>query len=301
MREASAFAPGHLTGLFQICDEAEDPLKKGSRGAGVSIELGVHTRVRAEPSERNSVVISINGEATGDAVVSENVARRMLSRLGGAQRVEVVHEVQVPIGAGIGSSGCGALTLALAMNEALGLGMPYVEAARVAHLAEIECRTGLGTVFAATQGGFGVLYSPGAPGIGRAVKYGRSGDLGVVFLHFGPISTREALSDPGLCRRINELGGLFVDELHRELTPERFMHYSRRFAEHVGLITPRMREVLDRTDGAGYPCTMAMFGEVVFSLLERDRAQGLVEVLEEAAPEKRVVVAGIDDVGARMT
>lgn len=167
MREASAFSPGHLTGFFQICDEPDDPLLKGATGAGFSIPLGVHTKVEAEPAVRSSITISINGETTHTAVVSENVARRMLSALDRPHKVRVEHEVQIPVGAGFGSSGGGALSLALAMNEALGLGLSVIEAARVAHVAEIECRTGLGTVLAELTGGFGVTVRPGAPGIGE--------------------------------------------------------------------------------------------------------------------------------------
>jgi len=300
MRLASAFSPGHLTGFFQICDEPADPLLKGARGAGFSITLGVHTKVTVEPAERNSVVIIINGEITKEAIVSENVAKKMLSALGRPYSVRVEHEVQTPIGAGFGSSGGGALSLALALNEALGLGLSRVEAARVAHVAEIECRTGLGTVLAELTGGFGVLVKPGAPGIGETVKF-RHRDLSAVCLPFGPIPTKEALANPELRRRINEMGGSFVDELRQNGSPERFMQLSRRFAEHVGLITPRLRTVLEKTDAAGFPCTMAMFGEVVFSLVESDQVESLVGVLRAAAPGRKVLVADIDERGARLT
>lgn len=300
MREASAFAPGHLTGFFQICDEPEDPLMKGSRGAGFSITLGVSTKVKVEPSERNSVSISINGDVTCEAEVSENVARKMLSVSDESHRVWVEHHIQTPIGAGFGSSGGGALSLALALNEALELGLSCIEAARVAHVAEIECRTGLGTVLAELSGGFGVTVRPGAPGIGETVRFRHCG-LSAVCLSFGPIHTKEALSDPELRRRINELGGRFVDELHRDQSPDMFMRLSRRFAEHVGLITPRLRAVLERTDEAGVPCTMGMFGEVVFSLLESEQAGRLAEILRRAAPGHEILIAGIEEEGAHLT
>jgi pantoate kinase len=300
MREASAYAPGHLTGFFQICDQPDDPLLKGSRGAGFSIDQGVTTRVRVEPSDRDDITVIMNGVATTGAVVSENVVLRMLSKIDEGQRVEVAHEIQTPMGAGFGSSGGGAITVALALNEALGLGLSYLEAARVAHLAEIECKTGLGTVFAATEGGFGVLYKPGAPGIGEAVKYGHSDELAAVYMHFGPISTREALSDPDIRRRINDLGGRFVDEFRRNLTPDRFMELSRRFTDYVGIATPRLRAVLDVADEAGVPCAMAMFGEALFSLISEDEATNVAEMLEEAVPDHGVNIAKIESQGARL-
>lgn len=300
MKEASAFAPGHLTGFFQICDEAEDPLRKGSRGAGFSIDIGVQTRVHVEPSERDVISVVMNGSVTREAVVSENTVRRMLTMAEEPQRVEVTHEIETPIGAGFGSSGGGALTIALAMNEALDLGLSHVDASRVAHLAEIECKTGLGSVFAATQGGFGVLYKPGAPGIGKSIKYDRSDELTAFCVHFGPISTSEALSDPVLRRRINDLGGDFVDEIKGNLDPSRFMELSREFTDYVGITTPRLRVVLDAADKAGVPCSMAMFGEALFSLVEKDEAGRVAEFYRETVSDQKVRPISIDERGAHL-
>jgi pantoate kinase len=175
-----------------------------------------------------------------------------------------------------------------------------VEAARIAHLTEIECKTGLGTVFAATKGGFGVLYKPGAPGIGEAVKYDRSDELAAVYVAFGPISTSEALSDPSIRRRINDLGGRFVDEIKGDLNPSRFMELSRRFTDYVGIATPKMRTVMDGADEAGVPSAMAMFGEAIFSLVSKEEAPTVVEVFREAAPDNEVCLANVEECGARL-
>ncbi|MBS7631172.1 GHMP kinase [Candidatus Bathyarchaeota archaeon] len=300
MGEASAFVPGHLTGFFQICDEAEDPLKKGSRGSGFSISRGIHTRVRVIEAQRSLVRIGINGKVTTTAFVSENVVSKMTSRYGKPCRVEVEHGAEIPIGSGFGASGAGALGLALALNEALSLRLSRIEAARVAHVAEIECRTGLGTVLAGLSGGFGVIAKAGGPGIGETVKFEHDIDLKAVCLHFGPISTRKALSSPELRSRINELGGRYVDELKKEPSAELFLKLSRRFAEHVGLITPRIRGVFEKTDRLGFTCSMAMFGETVFSLVEEEESERLASLLKEAAPSYEVFIDSIDEDGARL-
>jgi pantoate kinase len=297
MRTAKAFAPGHLTGLFQICVEPEDPLLKGARGSGVSLTQGTYTTVNAEPSEAPSRRVFINGEEMMDAVISENVLRKYLPRLSEPHRIVVEHVIETPITAGFGSSGGGALSLSLALNKALGTGLTRVEAAQMAHVAEIECGTGLGSVFAAEKGGFGVLYKPGAPGVGEGMLYEGSDGLSVIYLHYGPIPTREALGDPELRRRINELGGSYVEELHRELTPERFMSYSRRFTEHVGLVTPRIRRVFDATDPEGYTFTMAMFGEVAFTLQRREDVEPILGLLRERVSDACPVACGVDSGG----
>ena len=297
MRTAKAFAPGHLTGLFQICVEPEDPLLKGARGSGVSLTQGTYTTVNAESSEAPSRRVFINGEEMMDAVISENVLSKYLPRLSEPHRIVVEHVIETPITAGFGSSGGGALSLSLALNKALGTGLTRVEAAQIAHVAEIECGTGLGSVFAAEKGGFGVLYKPGAPGVGEGMLYEGSNELSVIYLHYGPIPTREALGDPELRRRINELGGSYVDELHRELTPERFMSYSRRFTEHVGLVTPRIRRVFDATDPEGYTFTMAMFGEVAFTLQHKEDVEPILGLLRERVTDTCPMVCGVDSGG----
>lgn len=300
MREASAFAPGHLTGFFQICDQPEDPLLKGSRGAGASITRGVRTRVTAETSEKADYSIFIDGKESSSAFVSESVLGKMLEKLGEPHRIVVEHTVEIPLGAGFGSSGGGALTLSMALNEALRLGMSFTETARVAHVAEIECRTGLGTVFAATVGGFGALVKAGGPGIGEAVKYDRSGDLSVVYLHYGPMATKDALSNPSLRMKINELGGSLVDRIKDDLRPDLFMELSRKFTDHVGITTPRLMRILKAADDKEIPCTMAMFGEVVFTLTSTDEAKVVADFYRSVAPKRNIATVQIEDEGARL-
>lgn len=298
MTEAAAFAPGHLTGLFQICDQPDDPLLKGARGSGVSITRGVHTRVICEPSSKNVHTVSINGEQTTGAVVSETVLSRYLPMLKESHRITVDHRVETPITAGFGSSGGGALSISLALNKALGTKLTRVQAAQIAHVAEIECRTGLGSVFAAERGGFGVLFTPGAPGVGEGKLYGRSEELGVVYVYYGPIETKEALGNPELRRKINQIGGGYVDELFKELTPERFMAFSRRFTDHVGMATPRLRRLFDAMDAEGVTFTMAMFGEVAFTVQPRDEARRVADLVRRKVRGARPVICDVDTRGA---
>jgi pantoate kinase len=298
MNRATAFSPGHITGFFQICDKPEDPLLRGSRGAGFSIDKGVYTRVEAEPAERNHVTIKADGETTHTYNVSENVIKRVLSDLDQPYSVKVEHKTELLIGAGMGSSGAGALSLSLALNEALGRGYTRVGGSRYAHLAEIECKTGLGTVTACCIGGFGVLVKPGAPGIGEGIKF-KHGPLAAVCVSLGPLPTEKALSNQDTRRRVNTLGGRYVERLRKDGSLEVFRELSRRFAEHVGLITPRMREILGELDDKGVPCSMAMFGETLFCLVESREAEDVIDLLK-SNPVGGLLVAGIDERGARI-
>jgi len=243
--------------------------------------------------------VKING-VQADAFVSENVLQKF-SKCIQPYTITVEHTVETPAVAGFGSSGGGALSLALALNEVTSAGLTSPEAAQIAHVAEIECRTGLGSVFAAVRGGFGVLTKPGAPGVGDSISYPNQKALRVVYLYFGPIPTKEALSNPALRAKINEIGGHFVDDLIKKPTHEKFMKFSRQFTEHVGLVTPRLRTVFDKMDAEGYTFTMAMFGDVAFSVMKKNRALEAANTLEKYFPGSETVVVGIDSVGARVT
>jgi pantoate kinase len=301
LKEASAYTPGHLTGFFQICDEPEDPLLKGSRGSGISITQGVHTKVKVCPADQSRYYLFFDNEPTDDAFVSENVLVKMLGKADQPYEVEVRHVIETTLGAGFGSSGGGAMSLALALNKALDLGLTYLEAAQVAHVAEIECKTGLGTVFAATVGGFGALVKPGGPGVGEFIKYPRSSELSVIYLPLGPMATKDALSDPDMRRRINEVGGRYVDRISEDIRPDLFMELSQKFTKYLDISTPRLKAVLERAWEQKVPCTMAMFGEVAFSLVSKEEAGGVASFLREVSPGRSVEVVGIDDRGARLT
>ena len=87
-----------------------------------------------------------------------------MSKADRAFDVTVNHRVDVPIGAGFGSSAAGALTTSLALSNALDLHLTYNQLGRIAHVAEVQCKTGLGTVGPLMLGGCVLTVEPGAPG-----------------------------------------------------------------------------------------------------------------------------------------
>jgi pantoate kinase len=302
MRKARAFAPCHVTGFFQIFDEERDAMCVGSRGAGVSLSCGVKTAVEVEESARDFLRISVNGLVSDSARVSNSVVSILTSRFRvvGDSGIYVRHEIGVPIGAGLGSSGAAALSLSLALNEALGLGLSATEAAQVAHLAEVQCRTGLGTVIAEALGGLEIRVKAGAPGIGEIRRVPVQKNMAVACLVFGPLSTRKCLTNESIRKRINDFGGKMVDSLDETLTAQNFMKTSRRFAEHVGLITSRVRAVLNETDEAGVVCSMPMFGESVFTLSKRSDLEKVLQVFKKYSQQGVTIVSEVDQEGARL-
>jgi len=215
-------------------------------------------------------------------------------------KIVVEHQVDMPIGAGFGTSGAAALSLALALNEAFKLGITKMEAAQIAHGAEVECKTGLGTVIAETFGGIEIRTKPGAPGIGEIRHIPAEKDMVVTCLSFGPLSTRKFLTDEAVRKRINEFGGKLLDRLVEEPSVANFMKFSRQFAEHVGLISDKLRSVLKATDEAGFVCSMPMFGESIFTIIKKDALPELLKIFDEHNPSGKTIVSGIDSEGARL-
>jgi len=301
MKEARAFSPCHITGFFQILDQSTDSLYAGSKGAGVSLSQGITTVVKAKNALKNSLQVRINGSASNSAEISKNVVSMFLSCFKEIENFEITvdHYLEVPIGAGFGTSGAAALSLALALNNVFGLGMSKVEAAQIAHVAEVKCKTGLGTVIAETFGGLEIRIKPGAPGIGEIKHVPVPKDYAVACLTFDSLSTKKFLTNEKMRKRINVFGGKLVDKLVEEPNITNFMNFSRQFAEHVGLITEKVRRILHAADNANFICSMPMFGESIFTLIKQESLEEFLNIFRRNSSDGRITVSKIDFRGAR--
>lgn len=302
MKEAAAFAPCHITGFFQILDQPTNPLYAGSKGAGVSLSRGVKTIVKVRKAVKNSLQVKINGFASSSAEVSKHVADAFLSRFKQMNNFEIIveHHADVPTGAGFGTSGAAALGLALVLNTVFGLGTSRIEVAQMAHVAEVECKTGLGTVIAEAFGGVEIRVKPGAPGIGEIKNVPVPKDYVVACLTFGPLPTKKFLTNEAIRKRVNEFGGKLVDKLIEEPNVTNFMNFSRQFTEHVGLITEKTRRTLNATDNANFICSMPMFGESAFTLIKQESLEELLQIFRKYSPDGKIIVSEIDFEGARL-
>ncbi|UYZ40231.1 MAG: pantoate kinase [Candidatus Methanospirare jalkutatii] len=275
---ASAYAPSHISGFFEIC-ENENPLEKGSVGCGVLLSAGCFTEVRVCECEETEIRIRINGREE-NAPTTRFVVEKMLASAASAQKrgafcVLVNTRFEVPLRNGFGASGAGALSTALALNDALSLRFTLNELAQIAHLAEIENSTGLGDVVAETFGGGVVIRKKaGAPGIGEIDRIPtRSITVSYAVLGKG-IETRRMLRDAShdkeLRRRINNAGKASMRELLREPTIENFMRCSQNFALKTGLASERCVDAIEAVAAEGKIASVAMLGETVFVVGESE-------------------------------
>lgn len=255
--KAKAYAPSHITGFFEICD-SKSAEHMGSRGCGFTLQAGTVTEVMVKDGE--DISIHLNG-APARAPTTEFVVRELAAK----HSVEVRSKIDVPIGCGFGASGAGALSTALALNEALSLNLTYEQAAKVAHIAEVENKTGLGDVIAQSTGGVVIRKEPGAPGIGVVDRI-PVGDVKIDYVVFGEINTKDVLKDADMKRGINKAGREAMKDLLQRPTFEEFTTLSKKFAIQTGLLSSRAGDAIEAVEAAGGVASMAMLGDVVFAI-----------------------------------
>ncbi len=269
--ESSAFCPGHVTAFFEPVEHA-DPFKKGSRGAGLSLTLGVKTRVKARLGRKQNIRIYLNREE-----VSAPTTRLAVERaIGGASfEVFVQSDVKLPMSQGFGMSAAGALSAVLAVNDALELGLSHPRCVAIAHAAEVEARTGLGDVVPASLGGMDLRLEPGAPPNGIVKRISADADilLGVVG---APIPTRAVLSDPAKVKTIAEVGARCVQEFRKTMTMPDLFRLGREFAIATGLAQGKVMDMIEGAAPYGH-CTMAMLGNSVFAVGQLEPLDALLK------------------------
>jgi pantoate kinase len=249
-----AFVPSHITGFF-AAKRQNDPLRSGSIGCGLCLSLGATTTVgAAEETE-----ILLNGQAS-DAPVSRFVVEKMAR-----SPVRVKTQLDMPLGAGFGASGAGALGAAYALNAYFDLGLTANEAAAVAHEAEVSNRTGLGDVIAQNTGGLAVRLEAGAPGLGVVDRIPIQ-PLKISYVVKGPISTKDVLCDQKAMQEINRAGEAALKELLKRPTLKEFMLLSRRFTSQTGIASDWAIDAIEAVEAAGGMASMIMLGDSVFAI-----------------------------------
>ncbi len=303
--KAEAFSPAGITSFFEICDEKKDgsaikdPLLIGARGGGFVISKGVLTRVFVKKSTNLTIKVSINHAVTKRAETTKAVIKRVLENTSQNHEVKVEHYVDVPIGSGFGSSGAGALSTALALNQALNLGLSYNELGRIAHVAEVECKTGLGTVGPLMLGGCILTTKSGAPGFNAIDRIPLRPSHKIVSVHFGPIPTKKIITKKSAKPRINEWGGKSLSSIIQRPTIENFMKVSKEFAEGIGLMTDKVTKAINMIESAGaIGATQNMIGEAVHSIVEEDVVEKVVNSVRKIG--SNVIIAKLDNIGARL-
>jgi len=143
--KCEAFCPAHVTGFFKAeleNSENQKPENMGSLGAGFSIQEGVTTTVNVKPfqNEKSKFQIKISGYESDNLQVSKFVINEFMKLVPEDNNfIDVHHKITVPVGYGLGCSSAVALSLALALNQALDTKLTKTKISAIAHVAEICC------------------------------------------------------------------------------------------------------------------------------------------------------------------
>ena len=307
-KTANAFAPAAISSFFEICDQTSDGIpiadleNVGARGGGFGLQKGVLTELTIFPAKISQIKVSINGRALPEAQTTKAVVQTLLMQTERTYDVVVNHKIDVPIGAGFGTSAGGALTAALALREALGLPLTLNQVGKAAHIAEIQCRTGLGTVSSLTQGGGCILVvEPGAPGTCVIDHIPLAPDYIVVAGVFQNISKETVLSFPERRLDVNRYGRKTLDAILGEPSLENFLDCCWRFAQDAGFATERVRKLVHLANKAGaIGTTQNMVGEAVHAVTLEEKAADVIEAFKQVLPEENVLVSKLDFQGARL-
>lgn len=299
--EAKAFCPAHITGFFKAhLDDNQNNLENlGSTGAGFSIKQGVTTKVKIQTKgdQESNFKITTNGYQSDKTDVSEFVLNEFL-KLGEFSTIffEIEHNISIPVGYGLGSSGAVALSLSYALDQALQTKLEKIMIGKIAHNAEVNCKTGLGDVLASYHGGFEIRVKPGAPGIGHVEKISTE-KISIVMICFSPISTNKFIKER--LSQINGLGGKMVTRLLESKNYKNFQDMSLEFAKYVNVMTPRMQKIVEELEQNKIKCGIALFGETIFSMIPQKEESKVVEILQKYS-DGIIIQSELDDIGARV-
>ena len=256
MDRVRAFAPGNISGVFKIIYH-EDAAKMHSLGTGFTVKEGVVATV----SRDSQTTVLFNGERIRFPTVAA-VVRELTS-----QPIRIEIETPLPLGCGFGLSGASALAAAYAVNALLNLGVSELELAMIAHVAEVENRTGLGDVCAQYHGGCLVKLREGHPLDAQQLPVR---EQPIYYKYFSPIQTKEVLENVEQRARINEaadeaLGGLEEFTRSNAVDFSAYVGVSKTFAVNSGLLTDEnVRRTIEEIEGNKGAASMIMLGNAVF-------------------------------------
>ena len=260
---ARAFAPGNISCVFKVISHA-DAARMHSLGMGFTVTEGVEVTV----SEHHETEVLFNGQRINFPTVRAVVNR--LTQNSGITGVKVNITSPLPLGCGFGLSGAAALATAYALNELLHLHKDAETLAMIAHVAEVENRTGLGDVCSQYHGGCLVKLKEGAPLVADRLPIA---EQPIYYRYFGPIQTSEVLGNKEQTARINRAADVALNVLQTltsaKPNPELFnacFAVSKRFSVESGLLSDvQVIDTIVQIEAEGGVASMIMLGNGVFS------------------------------------
>lgn len=256
-RTALAFSPAVISNFFAIHNEGlrlipPDLTRVGATGGGFTLSKGVYTTAWIMPSSSRGISVAVNGDADYPARTTRRAVELLLDGAGQPPLlVELVQTVEVPIGAGFGSSSASALSAVMAVASALELAMSKEEVASFAHAADIMSHTGLGTVSSTyDQSGAALVVHPGGPGVAELKKVKVPAGVRAVTALLPQKAKPNLLSSRRMEGKINRLGQAALERAS-DLSLESLLAAGHEFAVGLGLMSRGVERLVEEALGAG--------------------------------------------------
>lgn len=289
--------PHRISGFFEIVDkkngnQINNPVQIGSRGAGFNVSGKGRTDLSFENLEKgieSCCTIYINDEkfdkkAETTCFIFDYIKKLIKDPV----KVKIEHFFDLPVGCGYGASGSGALGTIFGLNKLFNLNLDDLENGKIAHIAEVVKKTGLGTVCGQLGRGLCILKEPGYPCTYERLK--SPNDLLVICGSFGKIKTKSILSDASLSSKIKRAGKIALNKLMLEPNYRNFIKVSFQFVEESEILNilhlDRIRELLNdlhKLDIIG--ASMNQLGQSVYIFCKKGKENKVLEVLNTYKPE----------------
>ncbi|MHA1508421.1 MAG: GHMP family kinase ATP-binding protein [Promethearchaeota archaeon] len=299
--------PHRISGFFEIVDEENgipitNPERIGSRGAGFNIS-GVGKTVisykKLEKKEESQCSIYINEEKLdNEAETTYFIFDYIKKLIDYPVNIIIKHFFDLPVGCGYGASGSGALGTIFGLNKLLNLNLTNLESGRIAHIAEVVNKTGLGTVCGQLGGGLCVLKEPGYPCNYERLKSPE--DLIVICGSFGAIKTKSILTDEKLSSSIKKAGKLALNKLLLKPNYMNFIKASYEFVENTQIMellsldkTKELLNNINKLDVIGV--SMNQLGRSVYTFCRKEEEKDVIEIYNTYEPDIKTFTLTIND------
>jgi pantoate kinase len=292
--------PHRISGFFEIVDEINgikinDPERIGSRGAGFCVNAEGKTEIESQVLENKNeteVEIYINGKKLNQkAETSYYIINYIKNYLKEPYKLKVNHYFDLPVGCGYGASGAGAIGTIFGLDYLFSLGLSNREKGKIAHIAEVVNRTGLGTVCGQLSGGMGILKEPGFPCVYKKIEI--PSNLRIVCGSFGIIHTKSILTDPVLSIKIKEAGKKALNKLKNEPNIKTFINTSREFVIQTEILDilklSEIKELIINLNNLNIiGASMNQLGRSIYAICRKGEEREVLDVLESYKPEIKI-------------
>jgi len=302
-----AVCPAGISSFFEICtvDESgipvQDQVRVGARGGGFAIRRGVRATVRLKKAERVKFRVRIEGQPRLRPATTEWALRQLAQETGLRAEMHVDLDVRVPIGAGYGTSAAGTAAALLGVSDAANLPVTFEQLGRLAHVAEVENRTGLGTASALFIGGFVLVTEPGAPGFGKVDRLLFPRNHVLVCGYLEPMLTREVLGRIDLVEKVNPIARTIMNRIRANPSLKIFLNGTGEFGRRTGFSDAevmRLRSVMISSGAVG--AAQNMIGKAVHAVVEESGVAKVTKAVKKAFPRSIVFSSSLDESGVRI-